>query len=317
VATVEDAASLVLAAIDTSADRPIGIQQAAGWVSNRYAELVSKTRFRQLRKMGTITIPVSIAAGTVTPTLNSATIVADATAQASLTGAIVGRYIRIHTVWYEITTYAAPNITIANAYSELDGTGLGYVILPRFHTLAADARWLGKFVFPRRRRSLGMRSLHDLDRVMPERLLTGDGPWYVAEATNAASGRKRVELYPYSRTEETIYYTYWGVPPTLALDDILPQEIDIYVLREGALIDAFRYRASQEANAGRIDAAGYWRNEQRAQATSWQTQIMDAAKADRGQDDVSFIYNVLGLPMGESRDIVTARDFIYVQGSRP
>lgn len=329
-ATVEDAASLVLAAVDVSADRPIGIQLVVRWLNLRYQALVSRTRFRQLRKIGAITIPDAITAGAVTVTEGSTSVTADADLQTAITaaggaGAIVGRHLRVHTVWYEIDAYAAPTITLTNAYTEEDETDAAFVLLPRFHALATEARWMGTFVYPRRRRRLRMQSLVGLDIGNPERQLTGDGPWYVAEATPVPSdtlnlgtaGAKRVELYPYSRTSETIYYTYWSVPTAFVLDDELPREIDPYVLVEGALIDLFRYRASQAANGGRIEEAGYWRNESRAQATSWERQIMDASKADRGNDDVSFIYHTLGLSSFDTRDIQTARDEVWARGSRP
>jgi hypothetical protein len=317
-ATVEDVASLAISAVDVSAERPLGILQVAKWVDQRYRELAGRVRFRQLRKVGAIDIPAAILTGTVTATEGSATLVADGDAQTAIGATnIVGRHIRMHAVWYEITAYAAPNITIATPYAELAGAGLGFLLLPRFHTLDASARWLGKFVFPRRRRTLEMRAAEALDRTAPERLLASYGPLYVAEAPNATSGAKRVELYPYTKTEETIYYTYWAIPTTLVLDTVIPQEVDPYVLREGVLIDVYRYRASQEANAGKADLAAYWRNEQRAQTTSWESQIMQATRADRGQDDVGFIYHILGLGTVWNRDIATARDEIWARGNRP
>lgn len=321
-ATVEDVAALALSAVDVTAERPIGIAQVGRWVESRYRELVARTRFRHLRRVGTIAVPAALDTGTVTVVAGSTSVTLDATAQAAVAAAggnaaITGRFLRLHTVWYEIASYAAPTITLATAYSEADVTAGGYLLLARFHTLTADVRWLGKFVFPRRRRVLTPFALHDLDRIAPERQITSDGPWYVAEAANASTGAKRVELYPYSLTAETISFVYWAIPAATTLDTVLPSEVDPYVLREGVLIDLYRYRASQEANAGRIEAAGYWRNEARAQATSWERQIMDAAKADRGQDDVSFIFNVLGLGRGGRRDIVTASDEVWARGRRP
>lgn len=327
-ATVEDVATLALSAVDVSAERPIGTPVVALWVMQRYRELTSRTRFRHLRRVGVLDLPAAVNAGTVTATLGSASVTADADAQTAITAAggsaaIKQRYIRLssNAVWYEIINYVAPTITLATPFTQDDITDSGYVIVPRFHVLDATARWLGTFVFPRRRRVLGMRSYMDYDRSAPERMLTSDGPWFVAEAMNslatATLGRKRVELYPYSLTEETVYYVFWAIPTALGLTDSLPQEIDPYVLREGVLIDIFRYRASQAANAGRIEEAGYWRNESRAQSTSWEDQIREAAKADRGMDDVSFILHTSGLGSTWGRDIVNARDFVWAQGNRP
>lgn len=331
-ATVEDVATLALSAVDVSAERPIGTPVVALWVMQRYRELTNRTRFRHLRRVGVLNIPAAINTGTVTATLGSTAVTADAAAQAAITAAggasaITDRFIRLssNAVWYEIESYSAPTITLATPFTQDDITDSGFLILPRFQVLNSAARWLGTFVFPRRRRVLGMRSYMDYDRTAPERMLTSDGPWFVAEATNqpadtlnlGTAGAKRVELYPYSLTEETVYYVFWAIPDALALTDTLPQEIDPYVLREGVLIDIFRYRASQAANAGRIEEAGYWRNESRAQSTSWEDQIREAAKADRGMDDVSFILHTSGLGTTWGRDIVNARDFVWAQGNRP
>jgi len=331
-ATVEDVATLALAAVDVSADRPIGIELAARWVNARYAELVGRTRMRQSRQLGTITLPAAITDGTVDVTEGSTTIVADATAQASITAAggnaaIADRHIRVtgSAVWYQIASYAAPNITLDNPFTQTTATGLGFTLLPRYHVLDVTARWIGKFVFPRRRRPLTMLSAHMLDYSAPERQLTADGPWWVAEATDQPSdtlnlgtaGAKRVELYPYSMTLETIYYTFWRRPPTFALTDELPLEIDTYALREGVLIDVYRYRMSQEYNAGRAEVGGHWRNESRAQETSWEKFVMMAARADRGQDDVSFILHTCGLGSDLQRDVATAYDQVYARGIRP
>ena len=325
--TVEDVAAITLAAVDTSADNPIGLPQVGRWVEDRYRELVAKVRFRHLRHVGAIDTPAQISAGTLAINADSATLVADAAAQAAIAAVptIKGFHVRALVVWYEITDYTTPNITIATPFSELptslDGPlsmSSGYKILPRFHDLDPSARWMGKFVYPKRRRALQMRGAQDFDRTAPERFLTADGPWFVAEATNnPTTGGKRVELYPYNTIETTIYYTFWAIPAAFTLATVLPQEIDAYVLREGVLIDVYRYRASQAVNAGKIDAAGYWRNEMRSQMTSWAVQIQDATKADRGQDDVSFIYNYLGLASQQMRDIQNARDQIFALGIRP
>ena len=96
--------------------------------------------------------------------------------------------------------------------------------------------------------------------------------------------------------------------------DNIPTEVDAYVLKEGALIDAFRYRMSQEANANRIEAAGFWRNESRAQETKWEQYIMEAARTDRGVDDVTFMLNYLGISGHGGYDIIDAHDEVWIRG---
>jgi hypothetical protein len=332
-ATVEEVAGLALSAVDVSADKPIGLPQVGRWVVERYREIAAKSRFRHLRQIGSITIPNAVQTGAATVAVGATAVTLDATAQAAVTAvggaAALGTkdwYIRFSTsTWYPVASYLSPTLTLSNAYTEDAVTAGGFLLLKRFHRLDVTARWMGKFVYPRRRRPLELRALHDLDSSSPERQLTADGPWYVSEATRVpadttdlgTAGAKRVELYPYNRTNETVYYTFWAIPASLALEDTIPQEIDPYVLREGVLIDVYRYRASQAANAGSVEIAGYWRNEARAQYTSWQVQMQDAARADRGQDDVSFILHTLGLGGGDRRDIATARDEVWARGNRP
>lgn len=325
-ATVEEVAALALSAIDASADAPVGIEQCGRWVANRYAEIVGKTRFRHRRRLGTIVIPNAVNTGTATVVSGATTVQLDATAMAAVAtaggvGVIANGnwYIRLGIipgagVWFQVTNYNSGTgvLTIATPYTGEDWSGTGFVLLPRFHTLAADARWIGKMVYPAMRRSLMLRAFLDFDRLAPDRILDDAGPWFYAEASNTiaqsspavvAGGIKRVELYPYKQTETTIYYTYWSLPilatdPVALLATELPQEIDPHVLREGALIDLYRYRMSIALNKGKVDEAGFWRNEMRAQMTSWEVQIADAARTDRGLDDVSFIMHTLGLGSG-------------------
>lgn len=340
-ATVEDVASLAISAVAADATAPLGIEQVGGWVAERYKELMSKFRSRQRRKLGSVTIPAAIEAGEVTCTLNSTSIVCDADAAAAIiaagsSGAMGTKdwYIRIAQVWYPVTAFdGVDTLTIGNVFTDPDVTVIGYLLLKRFHALDVSARWIGQFVYPKRHRPLQMRALVDIDRIAPDRILTTQGPWAVAEATNVPSdttdlgtaGAKRVEMYPYCRTEETVYYTYWTLPilttnPVELLTEQLPHEIDPYVLREGVLIDIYRYRMSQAIKSGSADMAGFWRNEMRAQMTSWQTQIADAARADLGYTDVGFIYHALGLSTGAwawDNDIKTGYEEWLVYGGFP
>ena len=56
-------------------------------------------------------------------------------------------------------------------------------------------------------------------------------------------GQKLIEVYPPSSIDETYNYEYWSVPATLGFSDSLPPEIDEYVLREGVLVDVYRYKS--------------------------------------------------------------------------
>jgi len=381
-ATVEDVVTRVLGATDVSADRPIGYELVARWVSDRYQQLASRIRFRHRRQIGTISVPARIDTGLLTATRGSTTVTADADAQAVLSSAVVGRHLRIDVTWYAITAYAAPDLTIEAAFagkpaSSLTGTvttavgsavvtGSGtlftdelavgdlveiagetkivltvdsatqftatanygiahadevvklatfhdqtYDIVQRYYELAANVRWLGRFIHQRRHREVVNRAFSVLDMVIPERQQVSDGPWYWAEVGRSSNDRIRVELYPPSTDTELVNYVYWDRPAVLGLTDSIPDGVTEYALTEGALIDLFRYRASQEANRGNVELAAYWRNESRAQATTWERTILEVGKADRAVDDVSFLLQYLGQAVPGSSEIATARGEVW------
>src|SRR5574342_657523 len=97
-ATVEQVAREVLAAIDTQAGHLLAVQ----WVAERYRRLASRTRFRHLRRLGEVILPAAITAGTITTTQGSTTVTGDATAQAAWSNALVDRMLRASVAWYRI-----------------------------------------------------------------------------------------------------------------------------------------------------------------------------------------------------------------------
>lgn len=306
-ATVESVAREVLAAIDTQA----GLLLASRWVADRYRRLASRTRFRHLRKVSALALPAPITAGTVGVTLGSAAVTGDATALAAWSNTVEGWWLRANQAWYEVVEYlGSSGLRLATPYSEATNASASYYLVKRYHALDPMARWLGDFVFVRRRIRLISMALAELDAGTPSRshIVTG-GPSYVSEVGTDASGARLMELYPYAGQAETIAYVYWSHPPTLTYEEQIPPQIDSHVLREGALIDAMRYEASMAARKGQIEAAAYWRNEYRAQAVSWEREVLDAIRADRGSDDLMFILETLGGPAG-SPDIRTARDVV-------
>ena len=317
-ATVEEVAALSLGALDISADNSVGIELASRWVSQRYRELTTTARLRHRRQMGALSLPAPVNTGIATATRGSATVVADATLQTAITaaGSIVNWHLRLATTWYLVTAYAAPNITIEAPYGEVD-IAAKPLILKRWHNLAATARWIGTIIHMRRRRLVEMRSQRHFDYFLPERQLITDGPWFWAEIGNASTGEKRIELYPFTQTVEVLHYTYWDIPNEFLPSDTLPQEVDPFVLREGVLVDLYRYLSARAADRGQVEVAALWRNEMRAQQTLWERTMARARRADLGADDIDFIFRTNGLSTGLSGDIRTARDEIFARGARP
>jgi len=275
----------------------------AQWVADRYVQLAVK-RFKHLRKFGQLMVPATITAGTVTATRDSNTMKLDATAQAALaadpyltTNPIAGRWIRPSVSWYRIKTYVAPTITLDTnvKFAEDDVSGGGYTIAARTVPLDATARWIDDVMVSMRRRTpVYKRNWSELDNESPDRSSVGDVAfaWHEAEHTN---GVVSVELYPYCNTSEMYIYTWWPVPPSLAITDNIPTEIDAHVLREGAMIDAMRRKMAELLNTKpltqeAIAAAATWRNDYRAQQTYWDGRVSrDAYMTDSAADDKTFV----------------------------
>ncbi len=305
--TVGEVARSVLAALDTQA----GHLLAAQWVADRYRRIASRVRFRHLRQVGELTIPAATTTGTVTVTQGSRTVTGDATAQAAWAALAPGTYHFCISVapWYAVESIGT-SLLLQSAYVEATSAGAGYTLVQRYVSLRDDVRWLGEFVHMRLGHRLTQMSLTEMDITYPDRARVGTRPDVYAEIGIDAQGRRLFEFYPYSTAAELIAYVYWSNPPTMVLGDELPAFLPEHVLKEGALIDAMRYEASQAMRAGKVEAAAYWRNEYRAQATSWERDILDLIRADRGTDDVSFI---LQLPRSGRRgvqDVRTAQDVI-------
>ena len=318
--SVQEVARSVLGAIATDAGHVL----VARWVAERYTELVSKVRYRHLRQIGEVIVPATVTAGTVTVTQNSPVVVPDATALAAWTAlpmtALVGRSIRVQEQeWYLIEQVVGTTLVLQVPYVSATVAGAGYQIAARQVALDPTARWLSQtgMIHMRTATPLGNISLDLLNIRAPQRNRCSSPPQVWAEVDRLPDGTKRIEFYPYPSVNEVIHYVFWSVPPDLGFDTLLPKEIDGYVLKEGALVDAMRYEASKAARAGQADVAAYWRNEYRMQETVWRDKMRDAARTDRGVDDVSFILqgfrgNGWGWAYG---DIATAHQQVWSQWS--
>ena len=313
--TVEEVARTVVATVDVSG----GYLLAAKWVADRYQELCSRSRFRHLRRIGELSLPADVAAGTVTATRGLRIVAGNATAAAAWTNALIGWHFRARTTWYEIEGVSGTSLTLRSEYAEDTLTAGSYRIVQRYTYLDPAVRWLGDFLHMRRRQPITRTSLAELDMLHPSRQRVSVGPLLyaeVGEGINPSGARaKQVELYPYCDNDELIHYVYWSEPPILRLDETLPASIDSYTLKEGALIDAMRMKMTEADKAGNVERTAFWRNEYRAQKTSWEQYILNAIRTDRGSDDVSFIMQSAGYAAASS-DIVTARDQVIANWPR-
>lgn len=306
--TVEYVARGVLAAIDSDASLVLAQQ----WVNERFQQIAARARLRALRKLGTISLPSKLSTGTVDATRDSAVIVGDGTAAAAWDAALVGRHIRVRNAWYEIVGVNGDELTLDAPYAEDSVAAYGYVIVQRFVPLPRDVRHIGTLVHARRWVAIQRVNQSELDRMSPSRSQVGGTPFVFAEAPPGPDNSiKRLELYPYSDISDVVHFTYWADPPQLELHDEIPGDIPAHTLKEGALIDLFRYESGRQARLGNVEAAGFYRNEARTQRTQWENKDMpEAIGADGGSDDVRFIAWNVGRGLIEG-DIMTARDQVW------
>jgi hypothetical protein len=298
-----------------------GYLLAATWINNRYKQLVSRVRFKHLRKIGEIQIPAIYNTGTVDTTRDSTAVTGTDTVWTTAPTTTPGQYwyFKGASAWYNIASVAsATALTLTTAFSETALDDDGYTIAKRYHPLATTARWLGDFVLSRLRLPLGPPiPLEQLDREAPGRILTSQYPTTVTQIGVDTNGYVMVEFYPYSASSEIVHYVYWDLPTDLTISSTIPPQIDPYVLKEGALIDAYRYAKSKARQKGDHEGANSWRNDEFAQQTVYERRIREAVRTDQGADDKSFILSMYGPGGRTSRDIVTAHDHVYTNWSYP
>jgi hypothetical protein len=315
-ATVEEIARDLLGSLATSAGAPL----AAKWIDNRYQELVAKVKFKHLREIGELSVPAVVDSGTASATRGSTTVTGSGTSWTTDIGSGAQEYwyIKVGSAWYKIASVGGDtSITLATAYAEDDASDNSYAAVKRHLPLDSNARWIGDFVHTRLRNKLdGPLSYEEMNRRYPGRKLTGSYPEAVALVGTDSNNTLMVEVYPPPDKSEIIHYVFWNLPTALSFGSTIPPQIDPHILREGALIDLYRYEMAQALRLGRVDTAGFWRNESRTQMTKWERYIQDAKRADRGADDASFILERVGRKMwvDEQR---TARDIVLDRWTWP
>lgn len=315
-ATPESIVKDVIASLNTKAGAPL----AAKWVDNRYIELVTKVRFRHLRKIGELIIPATINDGTVAVTRGATTVTGTSTTfETDIgSGSQTAWYIKISSAWYLISSITSDTILeLASAFSEDTVTSASYSAVKRFHITATNARWLGDFVLTRLRLPLETISLDELNLRAPGRILTGQFPRIMAQVGVDSNYVITVEFYPASSDSEIVHYVYWNLPSTLSFTTTIPVQVDPHILKEGILIDLYRWEKMQSIMQGNIEAATLMRNEERAQSTRWQAYIDDAVAADRGVDDLTFILKSTRSSISSRPSEMTAHDYVYNRWTWP
>ena len=282
--TVEDVARDVAGLVGVDND----LLLVGQWVSRRWQEVANSCTLRALRRIGELVVPAAYSTGTVAATRGSQEITGTGTA---FTQNMVGRHIRVGQNWHEIVQVAsATSLLLMAEYAEDSISDASFNIIQRRNRLASDARKLGTFVHMRLRRPLHTSSEMGLNLMIASRFEVNSVPAFVAEVEPDTDGVRRVEIYPYPMTTELVHYMYWAAPPSLNFGDYIPGDPDIEALREGVLIDMYRNLANKFAMEGKINEAGYYRNEARAQETTWKNiHKKRMLQQDTGADDEEFM----------------------------
>ena len=309
-ATVDELARDVIASIDTDANAIA----AAKWIDNRYKEMVTRVKFRHLRQVGELYIPGVFDTGTLAATRGSTAIIGTDTQFETDIGATDQEYyyIRATSAWYKVASVTdETSLALASNFAEEDVSDGSYDLVKRYHPLDSNARWIGDFYFTRLRRGLSNISLAELDIIFPGRSLTGNIPSHVAQVGVDSNNYLMYEIYPPPVDSELINYVYWNLPTALTISSTIPPVIDSYMLKEGVLIDLYRYEKAAAIRKGNIEQAAIWRNDEKAQAVIWDKVMKDAIRTSRGSDDITLILEMFrGVPFGQGEQR-TARDYIY------
>lgn len=319
---VEEVAYAALSAVGSNA----GTLQAIKWTSDRYRQLANRSRLRALRKVDQVVIPAAITEGTVTATRDSAIITGDATAQAAWAAVPNDgtNYFRFRRNWYKIAEVEVAGGTrtlkLHNPVAEESSATVGYKIVQRHTKLPSDLRYAGRFVQQRLWRPITQMSLSEVDLTQPERLfVAGTGPEMVCEIGDAEDGSRLFEFYPYPLRSELILFSYYARSPELKPGDNLPDNLDVEALKQGVLIDVYRYEMAQALRKNQVEVAAVWGNHLRTQEAVWEDRIHEMQRADRSVDDLSIIIHTNGPPtQGDMTFIRTARqDAISRLGNFP
>lgn len=313
--TVDEVVRDTLAAIATDANAIA----AAKWLDNRYKEMVRKVRFRHLRAIGELSLEGVYDTGTVTTTRGSTAVAGSSTQFETDIGATTHThyYFRTNTAWYRISSVTdETNLVLSSEFAEDSVSGGSYEIVKRTYSLGSSVRWIGDFYHTRLRRRLNSNiGLDALNIIAPGRELAGNIPNYVVQTSVDSSGYVTVEVYPPPAETELLHYVYWSLPSTLTISSTIPPVIDPDDLKEGILIDLYRYEKARAIRDGNIEQAGIWRNEEKTQMTIWQNKIKEAIRTSRAADDLTFILEMFP-GSAKMTDQRTAHDYIVQNWSR-
>lgn len=309
-ATLESVATKTLAQLGMDANLTL----ATSWARDRYTDLLSNCKLNQARKLGTLTVPANITAGTVSVTQNTTVVTGDATAAAAWPADISvneGWFIRLGTPWYRVVGRTALTLILETAFTESTVTDGTYVLKAREFVLPKAVKRLGLFSHQRYSHTMYPQPLHAVILADPARTIVDGGPQTVVDLGAGLDGRKTIEVYPGSSTAETLDYIYWQTADHLANRDPLPITLDASQLEEGVKINAYEWLGNRAASAGQMEAAQVYFNLRDRQRAVWQAVKRDLIRQDGAMDDITFVAQ--RARPSDTRDIRTAEDYVWAK----
>lgn len=281
---VEELAREVVGSVDAEE----GYLIAQRWISNRYQEIAALLPLKTLLKFGETTIPAAIHEGTITVARGSEGVTGSGT---NWGAHLKGWFLKREMGWYEIEKVDSPTqLTLLSPYAEGNAAGVGYWIVNRRVPLAPGVRRLQ--VMRAGGRHLDYIGAAEMDLSYADRWLVSDYPQVAAEVgidSTVSPTVRLYEFYPYPRNGCVVSYTYHENPTQLKMEDELPDFIDSGMLKEGTLIDLFRFEMGRALKEGRTQEAGFWRNEMRAQQTLWEQRLREVPINTGATDSGTFI----------------------------
>jgi hypothetical protein len=137
--------------------------------------------------------------------------------------------------------------------------------------------------------------VEDLDIWNPTRTATvgsssTTGPYVYADiGLNTDADSRQIEIYPapQKETNEKLVFNYYEAPVDLTISSTLPYGITVHDLREGALVDLYRYEQARSIRAGDIEIASAWAEAIEKQLALWEMAMQRAYDMDNGSFDDS------------------------------
>jgi hypothetical protein len=314
---VEQVVRSALAAVETDAHVDIGIL----WCNERIQEAAAYGKFRFLRLTRSVLWPATVSQGTVSATRGETKVIPDVVAAAAWSPSFARkRVIQMgnSAIWYPIDQVTSDHLTLQSPFSEPSVTVTSYKIVQQVMALP-DYRRVDIVTLPRLRRApLEIITRERLESLAPTRLFNAGGMRYVAPAGESEEGQLQIETYPYSSNPETILVTGYRIPKQLTNEDYLPGAIDQGILKDGILVDIYRYEHAKALRAGQGQVAMLWQQQLVAQEARWREARKLLALQDREIDDSSIQVRIGGgYPAMVNSEIITAYDEIYSRGRRP